>query len=305
MTSVARRFVYVILGGLMLGSTEVAHAEALTQSSATQTVQTYPHSRDGIEQQFAGILQVVRTGDKAAILSALDTLGIPDANGWISANFAAPDVAKEQMAYQDALKKFQSHVWWVTGNLGKNPAFALKVEESQVARSLTNTGFEGLIPRPKEPVQIETFRFTSTVNDPQFGQPSWVSSFIYLDGRFRMLGGTYPFWAEGLNGTRGPMSLPAKLINGRMVQAEAFRNDSKGRGIDAIVHIKIEVDHDGKLKKMQVLSGDPNFVPDAKLYLEEGEYPRLPDDPRLANSRMIWDMEVAFFTPQTSPTANP
>lgn len=306
MTSVAGRFLYVILWGLTtLGSAEVAHSEAQPQSSATQAAQTYPHSRDGIERQFADILQVVRTGDRAAILSALDTLSVPDANGWIAANFAAADVGKEQIAYQDALKKFQSHVWWVTGNLGKNPAFALKVEESQVARQLSNTGFEGLIPRPNEPVQIENFRFTSTVTDPHLGQQSWVSSFIYFDGRFRMMGGTYPFWAEGLNATRGPMSLPAKVINGRMVQAEAFRNDSKGQGIDAIVHVKVEVGHDGKLKKMQVLSGDPNFVPDAKRYLDEGEYPRLPDDPRLANSRMVWDMEVVFFTPQTSSTANP
>jgi hypothetical protein len=305
MTSAKETCLCVILWGLTLGSAGAANVQAQTQSSATQTAQTYPHSRDGIEQQFADILQVVRTCDKAAILGALDTLGIPDAKGWISTNFAAADIAKEQMAYQDALKKFQSHVWWVTGNLGKNPAFALKVEDSEVARSLSNAGFEAFISRPHEPVQIENFRFTSTVNDPQLGQPSWVSSFIYLDGRFRMLGGTYPFWAEGLNGTRGPMSLPAKVINGRMVQAEAFRNDSKGQGIDAIVHIKIEVGHDGKLKKMRVLSGDPNFVPDAKQYLDEGEYPRLPDDPRLANSRMVWDMEVVFFTPQTSSTANP
>jgi hypothetical protein len=94
------------------------------------------------------------------------------------------------------------------------------------------------------------------------------------------------------------MSLPPEVIHGRTVQAAAFRNDPKGNGIDGIVHIKIEISHDGKIKKMKVLSGDPEFIEDAKRYLQDGEYPKLPDDPRFANARMEWDMEVAFFTPK-------
>ena len=83
-----------------------------------------------------------------------------------------------------------------------------------------------------------------------------------------MIGGTYPFWAEGLNATRGPMSVPPQMIHGRTVQAAAFRNDAKRTGIDGIVHIKVEVGHDGKVKKMKLLSGDSEFVEDAKKYLQ-------------------------------------
>lgn len=266
---------------------------------------TYAHSRSGIEEQFADILAVVRTNDEAAIHKALDELGIPNANLWIATHFAKEFVSQEQEKYKQALPGFQSHVWWVTGNFGNKPGFALKVEESQVARSLSDSGFEGLVPRPKDAVEIENYRFTSTVADAKLGQPSWVNSFIYLDGKFRLLGGTYPFWAEGLNATRGPMSLPPEVIRGRTVQAAAFRNDTKGPGIDAIVHIQIEVGHDGKVKNMKVLSGDNDFVPDAKQYLEHGEYPKLPNDPRLANLKAIWDMEVVFFSPKTPSPANP
>jgi hypothetical protein len=274
-------------------------------NGATKATKTYANSRSGIEEQFADILSIVRTNDEASIHRALDTLSIPDANGWIAAHFAVELVAREQQAYEQALKKFQSHVWWVTGNFGKYPEFALKVEESQNARPLSDVGFEGLVPRPKDAVEVQNYRFLSTVNDPKLGDPSWVSSFIYLDGRFRMIGGTYPFWAEGLNATRGPMSLPPEVIRGRTVQAEAFRNDTKGPGIDAIVHIKIEVGHDGKVKKMKVLSGDGEFISDAKRYLEEAEFPKLPDDPRLANLRAVWDMEVVFFTPKNPSPVNP
>lgn len=233
----------------------------------------------------------------------MDTLGIPDAKGWIAAQFDAKDVARESAAYAEGLKKFQSHVWWVTGNLGKNPAFALKVEDSAIARPLSDVGFESLVARPKGQVKIETFRFTSNVSDPKLGSQSWVSSFIYLYGRFRMIGGTYPFWAEGLNATSGPMSLPPEVIHGRTVQAAAFRDDPKGPGIDGIVHVKVDVGRDGKVKKMKVLSGDADFIDDAKQYLQDGEFPKLPDDPRLANAKLEWDMEVVFFTPkQTEAT---
>jgi hypothetical protein len=267
-------------------------------SQGVDAAKTYAHSRAGLEEQFADVLAVVRTGDEGAIHKALDTLGIPDAKGWITAHFAAKDVAQEDAAYAGGLKKFQSHVWWVTGNFGENPEFALKVEESAIARSLSDVGFESLVPRPKDEVKIETFRISGNVPDPKLGSQSWVSSFIYLDGRFRMIGGTYPFWAEGLNATRGPMSLPAREIHGRTVQAAAFRSDSKGNGIDGIVHIEVDVGHDGKVKKMKVLSGDADFIEDAKQYLKDGDFGRIPDVPQLANAKFIWDMEVAFFTPK-------
>jgi hypothetical protein len=50
---------------------------------------------------------------------------------------------------------------------------------------------------------------------------------------------------------------------------------------------------------MKVLSGESTFVPDAKRYLQEAEFPKLPDDPRLAHMKAIWDMEVVFFTPKS------
>ena len=275
------------------------------QNTSAIAEKTYVHSRSGIEEQFADILAIVRANDEPAIHKALDELSIPDANSWIAAHFAKEHVQQEQEKYKQELPGFQSHVWWVTGNFGNKPGFALKVEESQIARPLSDIGFEGLVPRPKDLVEVENYRFSSTIADPKLGQPSWVNSFIYLGGKFRILGGTFPFWAEGLNATRGPMSLPLAVIRGRTIQAAAFRNDIKGPGIDAIVRIQIEVGHDGRVKKMKVLSGDNDFVSDAKQYLEQGEYPKLPNDPRLANLKAIWDMEVVFFSPKTPSPANP
>lgn len=277
----------------------VSAAEKLQSANSTLEgpAKTYPNSPSGIEQQFADILTIVRANNEPAIHKALDTLGIPDSDAWIAEQFAPEFVAQEQQAYKQGLKSFQSHVWWATGNFGVHPDFALQVEESQKAPPLSDIGFESLAPRPKAPVDIQNFRFTSNVTDAKLGKPSWVNSFTYLDGRFRMLGGTYPFWAEGLNATRGPMSLPPETVNGRTIQATAFRNDATGPRIEAIVHIEIEVGRDGKVKTMQVLSGDDQFIPDAKQYLQDADFGAMPDDPRLLNAKRIWNMEVAFFRP--------
>jgi len=292
---IKRRALCMIVCGLLFA--DVAKAQA-TSADSLSSAKKYENSQNGIAEQFADLLQVVRSNDQAEIPKALDTLSLPNSNEWIATQFDTSYVTQEQTLYQQAFEKFRSHVWWVMGNFEKYPNFSLKVEESQIAPALSDIGFESLVPRPKQLVKIQNYRFTSTVNDPAHGTPSWVTSFIYLEGRFRMIGGTYPFWAEGLNATRGPMALPPEVIHGKTVQAAAFRSDVKGPGIEAIVHIKIEVGHDGKVKKMKVLSGDPAFVPDAKEYLQESEFPKLPDDPRFANMKAIWDMEVVFFTPQ-------
>jgi hypothetical protein len=281
-------------------------AESRTYSNATShDVKTFADSREGVQDQFAELIRVVRTNDESAIKKELDSLSIPDPNGWVASHFAAERVAQEQEAYQQAFKKFRAYIWSVVGSLGKNPEFALKVEGSQIAPPLSDAGFEGLVPRPTDAVKVENYWFISNVSGPQGGKPEWVSSFIYLDGRFRMIGGTFPFWAEGLNATRGPMSLPPEVIHGRTVQAQAFRRDVQGPGIEAIVHIQIEVGHDGKVKSMRVLFGDKEFIPDAKEYLKDGEYPKLPNDPHLANMRAIWDMEVVFFTTKPSAPGKP
>ena len=123
---------------------------------------------------------------------------------------------------------------------------------------------------------------------------------------------------------RGPMQLPAKEMNGRTVQAAANRDDKVGRGLDGIVHIKVNLDQDGKLERMEVLSGEPEFIADAMEYLREAEFPKGPaglmglvvmspqgggatvQGPTFAPSappKMDWDMEVAFFTPRPGAAA--
>ncbi len=166
MTSAKRASLCVVFCGITFA---VGLKSQTLDKGATQGAKTYTDSRSGIEEQFADILQVVRTSDEASIHKALDTLSIPDANEWIAAHFPAERVSQEQQSYRQH-EKFQSHVWWVTGNFGKYPEFVLKVEESQNARPLSDVGFEGLVPRPKDAVKVENYRFVSTVTESETRQ---------------------------------------------------------------------------------------------------------------------------------------
>jgi len=277
---------------------------AETQNSGVPTTElTYKDSAEGLQSQIGDIIRVARSNDQAAIRAALDSLSVPHADKWFEAHFDPRFQAQLPGDYAKVLSVYQSHLSWVAVNFAKFDDFALKVQPSEMPQPLAASGFESLLPRPVDAVKIENYRFTSTASDPKHGPPSFVSSFVYIDGRFRFVGGTYPFWVEGLNGLRGPMSIPPAVIHGRTVQGIAFRKDQVGAGIDAIVQLKISVGRSGKVDHVKVLSGDKAFVEDAKDYVKAAEFGALPDVPQLANARREWDFEIAFFTPKNQSAA--
>ena len=280
----------------ILPSTDLAAQS--TNTPPEPTAQSYPDSAEGLQAQFAEIVRVARSNDQASFRAALDGLAVPNAEKWFATHFDPRFTSQLKEDYGKALDRYQSHVAWVTANFAKFEDFAITVQPSESPAPLGETGFESLIPRPDSAVKIENYRLSSAASDAKHGPPSFVSSFAYVDGRFRYVGGTYPFWAEGLNGLRGPMSIPPSVIHGRTVQGIAFRKDQPGPGIDAIVQLKIEIDRDGHARHLKVVSGDPAFVEDAKAYAKEHDYGAMPDIPQLANARRDWDMEVVFFSPK-------
>jgi hypothetical protein len=258
---------------------------------------TYPDSAAGLQSQFADLIRVARANDRIALQAGLNSLGIPDAGAWFTANFDTRFAAKLAQDYLKTISGYQSHVSCVMGNFAKFADFALAVEPSEMPTPLRDSGFESLLPRPKGAFKIENYRFASTSSNEKHGPPSSVNSFIYIDGRFRFVGGTYPFWVEGLSAFRGPMSLPPAVVDGMTVQGIAYRKDQKGSRIDAVVQLKIEVDRDGRVDHINVRSGDKALAETAKKYLKTADFGAMPNIPQLANAKREWDFEVAFFTP--------
>jgi hypothetical protein len=271
-----------------------------SESPVSDVNATFEDSATGLQQQFQDFLRIIRSGDQEAVKSFLDSFAIPDSTSWFTVHFE-PSLASQLTAdYAEAFAGARSHIWWATGNFAQFDDFSYFVNPSELPGPISDVGFESLLPRPTDQLKIENFRISSASSDSKHGPPSWVSSFIYLGDRFRWVGGTYPFWAEGLSALRGPMSLPPATLRGRTVQAIAFRNDQKTPGIDGIVQLEIKVERDGHVSKIKVLSGDAEFIEDAENYIKAAHFPAMPNDPRLANAERKWPIVVAFFTPKTN-----
>jgi hypothetical protein len=274
----------------------VTNAQEKPSAQEAYVPPNVPNTLEGLQSQVDELIRVGKTHDQATWQIALNAFALQDSNAWIRANFAQPQIEQLAQDYAKVRDGHLGHISWVLGHFVDSPSFAIRVEMSEMPTPLMDVGFESAIPRPLQPMSLQNYRFTAT-NASGYPTPSWVSSYIYVDGHFRVVGGTHPFWAESLTPTRGPMNIPPAQVRGMTVQGAAFRHDQVGNGIIAIVQLKIEVGHDGRVFKIKVVSGDDPYVEDAKRYVQEAQFPALSDDPSFAHVEMKWDFEVAFFAP--------
>ncbi len=257
-----------------------------------------PNTVAGLQTQIDELIRVGKLHDQSTWQIALGTFALPDPGTWFEANFAPQQVAQLSQDYPEVRDGHLGHISWVLGHNVDAPGFAIKVDLSEMPAPPTDAGFESVLPRPLHSVPLQNFRLTPTANSGSM-PPSWVSSFAFVDGHFRVIGGTYPFWAEKLTPIRGPMSLPAATLHGMTVQGMAFQHDEKGGGIVGVGQLEIKVERDGHVSKVKVLSGDQEFVEDAKSYIKAAHFPAMPDIPQLANAERKWEFEVAFFSPKS------
>jgi hypothetical protein len=253
-----------------------------------------PNTIGGLQTQVDELIRVGKMHDQTTWSTALDMFALPKGSAWFEANFAPQYVAQLSQDYPQVRDGHLGHISWVLGHNVDAPGFAIKVELSEMPSPPSAVGFESALPRPLDSAALQNFRLTPTATSGSM-PPSWVSSFVYVDGHFRVIGGTYPFWAEKLTPTRGPMSLPPATLPGLTVQGMAFQHDQKGGAIVGIVQLEIKVDRDGHVSEVKVLSGDEEFVEDAKTYIKAAHFPAMPDVPQLANAERKWEFEVAFF----------
>ncbi len=263
-----RRICFVCMGVLLTQFSTVALAQDSTTSGDNGVKAAYPDSSAGLQSQMDEMIRLIRSSDEKPFLAALDTLAIPNAHEWFAAHFPAYAVDQLQKDYQKAFAGYRSHVWWVMGNFAKNPDFGVRVEVSQSPVLLADTGLEALLPRPNTTVRTENFRITPTAPKP----PSWVSSFIYVEGRFRFVGGTYPFWNEKLTPLRGPMAIPAKTAGEVTIQGVPFEVDPKTPGVVAVVVLDVKIGSDGRAHGFKVKSGDSQYANQAEEYVRDWKF---------------------------------
>jgi hypothetical protein len=247
-----------------------AKGKPLATGNGGQEQPLYPDSAAGLQSQMDELIRLIRSTDQQAFLTSLDKLAIPNSREWFAAHFPAYAVDELQKNYESAFAGYRSHVWWVMGNFAKDPAFGVRVEGAALPKTLNENGFEALLllPRPDGKVTAENYRISPTLSKP----PSWVSSFVYIDGRFRFVGGTYPFWNEKLTPLRGPMAIPAKVLGDVTVQGVPVDVDRNTPGILAIVILDVQIGSDGRAHGFKVKSGDAQYVKQAEDYVRDWKF---------------------------------
>jgi len=119
---------------------------------------------------------------------------------------------------------------------------------------------------------VENFRYGPGHPEDNI-ERSWVNSFVYIDGRFRYVGGTYPFWWEELQGLRStPMGTPGtgpidfRVSAARLIHkvAPEYPKKARKKRVEGVVRLHAIIGKDGRVYDLEVVSGDP-LLTDAAL----------------------------------------
>jgi TonB family protein len=204
-------------------------------------------------------------GDQSALRTRLDALAIPNANDWIATHFSLADVPKIQRDYPLSLAGFQRHLSWVIEDAARLPGWEMVVKPSELPKPPATSGPEAEIPLPTQTIAVENFRYgPAHPEDPP--DRSWVNSFVYFEGCFRYVGGTYPFWGEGLQQIRRPQAGPFGVKAARIVHKVSPEYPKKARKqhVEGVVRLRAIIGKDGAPRELEVVSGDP-LLTDAAL----------------------------------------
>jgi TonB family protein len=229
----------------------------------------FPDSAEGMKLEIASVFRTWWSGDKEKFAAQLDSFAIPDSKSWLKQSFGAEKGAALIPGYQKSLDAFKSQIWWICGNWCNAPDLMLKVEASELPRPAEETGPEAEVPRPLIPLQVENFMFTLTMGQ-RIAERS-VFSFVYLDGAFRIVGGTYPFWSEDLQRQRRPTQVAVGAVgpDGRITAngavqaakmthhvAPEYPQTAKKMHMQGTVHLHAVIGKDGRVKDIRVIDGD-------------------------------------------------
>lgn len=235
-------------------------------SDVPPTPQPYADSAEGMKLQMAKVLQTWWSGDKEKFAEQLNIFAFPAPDAWFTLAFGPEKSSALLSGYQQSFESFKSHIWWVSGNWGNDPALGIKVEPSELPRPAEETGEEGKLPKPIVPVRVENFRFTLTLGERVADNA--VFAFVYADGAFRFVGGTYPFWNEALQRIRTSTEAPSRIRFEASVAAAQllhmvnpeYPRDAKKMHIQGVVHLHAIIGKDGHIKSLQVIDGDPGLA---------------------------------------------
>ncbi|MGH9775673.1 MAG: energy transducer TonB [Candidatus Acidiferrales bacterium] len=246
-----------ILGLVFFVSLLTPFASAQEQAAATAN----PDSTALLQAQLGAVLESYRSGNQKEFLARLQDFSLPDSRDWCRHAFDPSGAGPLADAYNQAFDLFRSHVQLLVTTWGKNAGAHFQVASSEAPEPLQNIGPEASLPRPVVPVKVEDFLITLAVGDDN--PPSFVNSFVRVDGVFRVIGGKFPFWAAGIQQIR---AVESGVTSARPIYIvkPIYPKEAKKEKIEGDVVLRVTVATDGTVKDILILSGDPALIDAAR-----------------------------------------
>lgn len=222
------------------------------------TVQTTPA---GFQEQLDAIVQDYREGDSTKGRQLIDQFRLPHSEEWFSEYLGPAQSAELTVRYDRLSVNFVEALEKTIESVVANRSAELVTELGEGKCENPSNDRPGAktsgIVTIKEP---HLFYVHFTIQVKKKNSSSWADAFAYEDGMFRFAGfGACPFWvwADGLEGGApkgGWFSQPPILVT---QTAPIYPLSAKASGFEGVVTIKALIDKEGRVKRADILSGDP------------------------------------------------
>jgi TonB family protein len=239
----------------------------VSTQARTPVMSVYPDSADGFRQQLEALISSFNSRDRADFRADLETLVIPDSDQWIANHFPPANVPKLQRSYRESFAVFERHLYSVIEDSAQLSSGGMTAKSWGVPLPPNQSEVEQGIPSPFQSIPVECFGYGAL--HPKLGvKSSWVSSFVYMEGMFRYVGGSYPFWWEELKRLRLPQSQAEQygVQSARILHKVTPEYPKKARKehIEGAVRLHAIIGKDGAIRELIVVSGHP-LLTDAAL----------------------------------------
>jgi TonB family protein len=230
---------------------------------AAQDIHADAQSSEEFRAQVAAIVQSYREGNTTRGRQLIEQFRLPNAQDWFSehqgSEQSADLVNRYDRLYANFAESFEHTVEAIVANRDAELVTNLDIGEGETPTATNlrpGAKLSGIV--STRPVSFLFAQFKITINRKP--ATSWGDTYVHQDGAFRFLGfGGWPFWVwqNGTEGTApkgGHFGTPPSLIS-RV--DPVYPLVARAKKIEGVVVLRIRIDKDGRVKKAEVVSGDP------------------------------------------------
>jgi TonB family protein len=236
-------------------------------------------SNQEFRAQVAAIVQSYREGDATKGRQLIEQFRLPNAQDWFSEHLGSEQSAdfasRYDRLYANFAESFEHTVEAIVATRGAELGTNLDIGEGETPTGNFRPGakLSGIV--STKPVNLFFCQFQITIKKTP--ATSWGETYVHQDGAFRFLGfGGWPFWVwqngtEGSASKAGHFGTPPILIS-RV--DPVYPPAARAKKIEGVVVLRTRIDKDGRVKRAEVLSGDPLLTQAALDAVRQWRYKR-------------------------------